>query len=441
MDRTHTGPVRLQPRLHGRSGQILVLSTLSLVFLFGVIGMAVDIGFAFMTKRRAQTAADAAAIGAAVYAKVNGDSCGVNVTCGAAYACANPPVSPPTNALQAGCLYAKQNGFLNDGTQQQISLTENNTSLGGGLNPTLWIKATVSQQYSNLFSRVTGFTGGYSGSNATAGVSGNPNAQCAYILGTSSGGGSGMSISGNATVTLSGCGLYSNDGISQTGSTSSIIATSGNIYTYGTNSYSSGHVSPAPTSEASPISDPLAALAKPTVPSTCDHTSFSNSTGGPLTSGVYCGGMTLSSSSLTTLGSGIYYIVGGGLNISGGNVTGSGVMFYLTCNVTYPAHATSISGSGTVSITAPTSGPYIGILIFQDSACPTSANQMSGSASSASTGALYFPNTELDISGSSGSSYLSIIAFSLKASGGGNIGLQRDPTGSVIGLRSSWLIQ
>ena len=428
-------------RPHGRAGQILVLSTLILVFLFGVIGLAVDIGFAFMTKRRAQTAADAAAVGAAVYARVNGDSCGINVVCGTAYSCANPPVSPPTNSLQAGCLYAKQNGFLNDGTNQQISLIENNTSLGGGLNTPLWIKATVSQHYNNLFSRAVGFAGGYSGANATAGVSGNPNAQCAYVLGTAAAGGSGFVESGHAGMTLSNCGLYSNDGINQ-GNNATLSSTGGSIFTYGTNSYSPGNISPAPTAEASAIVDPLANLVKPTTPSTCDHYSFSTSSAGPLSAGVYCGGMSLSSSGAITLGSGIYYIVGGGVSISSsGNITGSGVMFYLTCNATYPAHATSIAGSGSFSVTAPTSGPYIGILMFQDPSCPTSANTINGSSSSGSTGALYFPNTELDIAGSSGSSYLSIIAFTLKLSGGGNIGLQRDPTGTVIGLRNTWLIQ
>ena len=426
---------------HGRSGQILMLGTISLVFLFSAMGLAVDVGYGYMLKRRAQTAADAAAVGAGVYARVNGDACGVNATCGTAYTCANPPVSPPVNSLQAGCLYAKQNGFLSDGTTKTISLIENNTSLGSGLAPSIWIKATVSQKFSNLFMMVAGATGGTSASTATAGVAGNPNAQCAYALGTASGGGIGLSDSGSGNINLSGCGLYSNNGVNQSGS-GSITATNGSIYTYGTNSYHAGKVSPVPTPETSPVADPLATLTLPTVPSTCTNTNFNTSSGGPLSAGVYCGGMKLSGGTPYTLGSGIYYIVGGGVSISASaGVSGSGVMFYLTCNSTYSAHASSLTGSGSVSVNAPTSGPYIGILMFQDPNCPTGATTISGSATANSSGALYFPTTELDFSGSGGSNYLSLIAFSLKFTGSGDVGLQRDPSGTVIGLRNTWLMQ
>lgn len=442
MQHFNTTSCALSRRRDGRSGQILMIGTLSLVFLFSALGLAVDTGLAFMMKRRAQTAADAAAIGAAVYARTNGDACGVNATCGTAYSCADPPVSPPTNSLQAGCLYAKQNGFLNDGTNQQISLIENNTSLSGGLNPSMWIKATVSQKYTNYFLSVAGFLGGYSASSATAGVAGTPGAQCAYVLGTSAGGGGGLIDSASGNLNLSNCGVYSNDGINQSGS-GAISATSGSIYTFGSNTYNAAKVSPAPTAETSPVANPLANLPAPTVPATCNQTNFNTSAGGPLTSGVYCGGMKLSGSHDYTLGSGTYYIVGGGVDISAsGNVSGSNVMFYLTCNSSYAAHASSFSGSGNMSVTAPSSGPYIGILMYQDPNCPTGANTVSASGNWASTtGLLYFPTTELDFSGSGGSNYLAIIAFTLKYTGSGNIGMQRDQTGTVVGLRSSWLMQ
>lgn len=433
---------RLDVRRHASGGQILMLGTIGLVFLFSAMGLAVDIGYGYMLKRRAQTAADAAAVGAGVYARVNGDACGVNATCGTAYTCANPPVSPPVNSLQAGCLYAKQNGFLSDGTNQTISLIENNTSLGSGLSPSIWIKATVSQHFNNLFMEFAGATGGNSAASATSGVAGTPNSQCAYVLGTAAGSGIGLVDSASGNLTLSGCGVYSNNGINQSGS-GSISAASGNIFTYGTNSYHAGHVSPVPTPELSAVSDPLANLPQPTLPSTCSQTNFNSSSGGPLTAGLYCGGMKLSGAKDFTLGAGTYYILGGGVTISSsGNVNGTGVMFYLTCNSSYAAHSSSFSGSGNMAITAPTSGPYIGILMFQDPNCTTGTNQISASGNWTSTsGALYFPTTELDFSGSGGANYLSIVAFSLKYTGSGNIGLQRDPTGTVVGLRTTWLIQ
>ena len=443
MQRYDATPFAMFTKTRGRSGQILIFGTLSLVFLFSVVGLAVDAGYAFMVKRRAQTAADAAAIGAAVYARVNGDACGVNgVTCGTAYTCADPPVSPPTTSLQAGCLYASQNNFLNDGTNQRVSLIENNTSLGGGLSPSMWIQATVSQAYSNYFLSVAGALGGNSTASATSGVAGTPNAGCVYALGTSAGGGGGLTDTASGTLTLTNCGIYSNDGLNQTGS-GSISVSNGAIDTYGTNSYNATKVSPTPTAQASTVADPFANLPKPTVPATCDHTNYNNSAGGSISHGTYCKGMQLSGGSADyTLGPGIYYIVGGGVSFSSSkSITGSGVMFYLTCNATNTAHASTVTGSGNVSITAPTSGPYIGILMFQDPSCPTGTNTITASGWSNSTGALYFPNTELDFTGSGGTDYLSIVAFTVKYTGSGNIGLKRDTTGTVVGLRSSWLMQ
>src|SRR5260370_41898207 len=48
-----------------RRGQTAVLFTLSLLPLFGVLGLVVDIGWAYYRKEAAQTAADAAASAAA----------------------------------------------------------------------------------------------------------------------------------------------------------------------------------------------------------------------------------------------------------------------------------------------------------------------------------------------------------------------------------------
>src|SRR5579859_1302832 len=94
-------------RSRGEGGQALIMAVFSLTVLFAATGFVVDLGWAYFMKTRVQTAADAAASAAAVYAKENGDTCGT-VTCGTAYTCAG--VYPPTNSLQAGCLYASTDG-------------------------------------------------------------------------------------------------------------------------------------------------------------------------------------------------------------------------------------------------------------------------------------------------------------------------------------------
>ena len=49
----------------GRSGQILMLATIAMVVLLGFSALAVDIGLLYSTRRRMQTAADAAAFAGA----------------------------------------------------------------------------------------------------------------------------------------------------------------------------------------------------------------------------------------------------------------------------------------------------------------------------------------------------------------------------------------
>ncbi len=93
-----------------QSEQALVLTSFSLLFLFATIGLAVDLGWAYYLKLRVQTAADAAATAAAVYANTNGDVCGVgSVSCGTTYTCVG--TTPPTTSLEAGCLYATHPGW------------------------------------------------------------------------------------------------------------------------------------------------------------------------------------------------------------------------------------------------------------------------------------------------------------------------------------------
>jgi len=76
-----------------------MVATLSLTFLFAVMGMAVDPGWDYYLRTRVRTAADAAASAAAVYAKANGYSCGTTYTCAG--------TTPATTALEAGCLFGQ----------------------------------------------------------------------------------------------------------------------------------------------------------------------------------------------------------------------------------------------------------------------------------------------------------------------------------------------
>jgi len=163
-------------------------------------------------------------------------------------------------------------------------------------------------------------------------------------------------------------------------------------------------ISPTPITGTNPRPDPFATLAAPSY-SACDFTNFKvNGGSATLTSGVYCGGITINNATVA-FGPGLYVLNGGGLTISGGSSSANGqaVTFYNTSSG-YAYKPITMSGGGSVSFSAPTSGPMNGVLFFQDRSINSSSqNTLSGGSSVQLNGTLYFPTTKLVYSGGSGS--------------------------------------
>jgi hypothetical protein len=426
-------------RAAGRRGQAGLLVVLNLTLVFGALGLAVDLGWARFKRNAAQTAADAAALAGASYAKSNGYTCGAGgVVCGDATACASPNVTPAVNELQVGCLYAGANGFLNTGNQS-VTMQANSTAPPGvtGNTPALWVKATVSERPHNLFAGVAGLSAFNVTASSVAGVTATPPAGCIYVLHATLDGA--FTINGSASVTAA-CGIFVNStsasAFTQTGS--SQVHASAILVNGGTALSGSSVVSPTPTTHAGSISDPLSDMTMPTF-SGCTHPAPSGNTYYP---GVYCGGISLSGSVTTTFSAGLYILNGGGLNISGsGDVNATGVTFFNT-GQGYAPSPINASGSGRLNLTAPTSGSYEGMLFIQDrNLTYGSRNYVAGSTSSVYSGTLYFPSTALTFTGSSSGSVTAIVASSVTFNGSSVI--NNDPTGTLTGLsvRTSSLIQ
>jgi hypothetical protein len=426
-------------RAASRRGQAGLFIVLNLTLLFGALGLAVDLGWAHYKRNAAQAAADSAAMAGAAYAKANGYTCGAGgVVCGAATACASPNVSPPVNELQVGCLYAGVNGYVNTGNQT-VTMEANSTAPPGvtGNAPALWVKATVSERSFNLFGGMAGVSSFNISASSIAAVNATPPAGCIYVLHPTLDGA--FTITGSASVSA-GCGIFINStsasAFTQTGSSHVTAATI--LVNGGTSLSGTSVVSPTPTTHAGAISDPLSDLAMPTF-SGCSHPTPSGNTYYP---GVYCGGISLSGSATTTFTSGLYILNGGGLSISGsGAVNATGVTFFNT-GQGYSPSPINASGSGTLTMTAPTTGTYEGMLFLQDrNLTYGSRNFVSGSSSSVFTGTLYFPSTPLTFTGSSAGSTTAIVASSVTFNGSSVI--NNDPTGALTGLsvRSASLIQ
>jgi hypothetical protein len=173
--------------------------------------------------------------------------------------------------------------------------------------------------------------------------------------------------------------------------------------------YSSGnaHFSTTPVTGAASVADPLASLPVPSVAGSSrgavDVTGDESLTIDP---GVYSR-ITVSGNGALTFNPGIYVIAGGGLTASGNAIiNGSGVMIY-NAGSNYSSSggtggtsgSVSLSGNAHANLTAPTSGDYAGIVLFQ-ARDNTRALFLSGNAiAGVNGGAIYASNAQLGISG------------------------------------------
>src|SRR5208282_5881464 len=85
----------------------------------------------------------------------------------------------------------------------------------------------------------------------------------------------------------------------------------------------------------------------------------------------------------------------------------------------------SISSSVVATLSAPTSGSYYGILVYQDRQIGTgkAANTVTGASTSSLQGALYFPTTALTLNGASaGGNCLILVADTITLTGAAAIG-------------------
>jgi hypothetical protein len=194
-------------------------------------------------------------------------------------------------------------------------------------------------------------------------------------------------------------------------------------------------LTPAPTTHVAPLPDPFAGLPAPSTTGLVNRGSVSFSTGShTLLPGIYTQIKATNSASLV-LNPGTYVIQGGGLTVSGaGSITGSGVFIYNTGsnfpNLGGTFGGITVSNSGTVSLTAATTGPYANILIFQSRDNPR-AISFSGAVVVGMSGEIYAPNALLSLTNSAALK-LPVAVNRLTVSGAGTSGLTGVGSSQVI---------
>ena len=417
---------------NARRGQTAVLFTLAIVPLFGVLGLVIDIGWAYYRKEAAQTAADAAA-GAAALAAYNAASAGAptcsmtGVSCDSTgYDCPST-LTTASNNVQSGCLYAMDNGFTTAGKQRVTILSGTGTPpTASGASVAYWVEVKVTERVPQLFSAVLGFPNALVAARATTGTRVTSAGGCVIALNPGASGT--ITMTGGATLTT-GCGVFDNsnaaDALTVNGTPGTpAITTTGTAKTdvVGGVQGSTSNISPAARTGRPVMSDPFADMDPPTW-SGCTNTGVSGGShdvlslpGSTTVPTVICGDLSLGSQSSLALGPGLYIVTG---NISLGaqtTMTGSGVTFYL------PNGGANMSGGAHVTLSAPDSGTWQGILFYQRRG-NTTGSSLVGQDNQQLNGVLYFPSAQLTYNGGSSAvaTHTTLVSYTLRLVGNSSI--------------------
>lgn len=385
-----------------RRGAVLIWLVLCLGVIIAIVALGTDGGRMMEERRRAQAAADAAVLAAAADLYQNYFP--------------NRGLDPNGTAVQAALANAASNGYSNDGTTSTVTVNVPPTT-GPFAGQAEYVEVLIQSHQQGSFSAA--FTSGDLAVKARAVACGRPLA-VGLILLQGSGAGA-LTVSGNAAVQSPTGSIVVNspDG--------SAVITSGNGTISGKSvevvgGFSGGGIAcPVHTGvDADP--DPLRTFPTPGPGSLSVQSRQALSLGGNgaviLQPGVYQGGLSISGNAAVTLMPGVYILVGGGLSLSGNaSLTGTGVMIYNTGGTirgggddeddgggtrTVSAGPIQLSGYGSVTLTAPTTGLYKGVTLFQDRNS-TQPVVLKGNGSMSITGVVYAASSAVQLSGNGGS--------------------------------------
>lgn len=407
------GPTR---RRALQRGQSMVVFAMTSLILIGVVGLTVNTGWGTIQRETAQSTADAVALGIA-YGFNNGDN--LNVA---------------TNDYAGPIMQA--NGLpMSDLTTKMVTTA---TSVE--------IQATVSIGVTSFFSAAFGNKTFTSGATAEAPLT----IQCGLCIdGTMT---DNLSATGNPSIDVTGTNIYTAGNLSVGGSAQ---VSADNVFVSGSTTVS-GTVIPSPPIAVPPFPNPVAEPPAPdcntlTAEGVNDCPSV-QSAGNPMSPGVYNNITLNGSAGDVTMQPGIYVITGNMKVSSSTSLTGSGVMLYFTCSSfpnPCPPNSTggslTIEGGGTINLTPPTSGPYQGLLIYQDPN-NNSPLYLTGGGELSLTGTIYAPSATLQLQGNSTAttSLNSIIDVGgVTAKGDGTINVSYNENANYVNgiTKSEWLYQ
>jgi len=474
----------MNPRTR-ETGQVLVIFAGGLVALLVIAALVIDLGFTLTIRRSEQNAADTGAIAAARYIRTGtgGTAEPAKMRQAACFYAEQNGFFPGAGGNLAGCIPA------NDPNGTVLTVDYPPTAAAGNLVGTDgYVQVGLSRVHRSFLAGIVGlgnlrvssmavaaFTVGQSnssslialdpGNTCTSGrTHGNGNITIHAVVPGTSGGFVHVNSTCSSGTPDTTCG--------STGSPNGALVLDGNgtvtapaIYVTGTCKASGTLVGPL-TEGAVQIGDPLAEVPPPAVGTpnpgaecgvgTGNFTtptgagsngcSFNGSSTVNMLPGVYYGGWKISGHPTLILAPGIYIMAGGGIQNSGGSITsvqgGTGapapVLIYNTDNpVTHTGQAAiDLQADSTLLLHAIDSGPYKGILLWNDGkgSNPSAVVSLGGQSNLDVAGTIYSPKGLVNMEGGSGvagstnTASIQIIAWHFDVGGNGNLDMPYDPS-------------
>ena len=380
-------------------GNMIVIAAAALPLLVGSAGLATDTIQWALWKRQLQRAADSAAI-AGVYNRFQ-----------------NAGATTSTSAAVTHDLTLNQHtGMTLQGGYPQVTFPANAGSNKNQVRVKLAVRKNLS--FSSMFLSAAPLI------QATAQAAGVQSSGDFCVLSLQNNSKTGIQATGNASITMD-CGMMTNStatnaaaGQGSASVTATTIAAAGGIQQ--SNTWTVQSYQPY----APALEDPYASLD----PDSSDFTSCptnpasltvnNGNSGGSInatTQGVdghYClGGLSIQSNRTYTLSNGIFIISGGSVNIQGTlNLTNATLVLTNKSNAANATIGTlDMNSSGQINATAPTTGKWAGMAIYQDRRAvddaPTgnitasSPNKINGNSTNKIRGVIYFPNQQVTYNG------------------------------------------
>lgn len=381
-----------RPHSPSERGQAIILIALAVLGLIALTALAVDGGNVYSERRRAQNAADSTVLDAAL-ARVRGQ-----------------------NLYSEGLARAASNNYVDADAGSGSSSPAVNVEI---YNPPIsgpyagnaeYVQTLITATVQTYFGRVIGISEVTNKVQAVARAKPpvySPMFNGNAIVGLSPEDCKAIMYQGNASTTVTGGGIYTNstcDDSAFFNNSSSAQLTAPCLQAVGGIQYAPNALN-IPGSCILTGAPPLPAPIYPNP--TCSGNAQVN--GNTMSPGNFSG--TFPPAGVTTLQSGVYCIDGNFRLNATDNITGDGVVFRVEGDIRW-------NGGATINLSAPTSGPFMGLLIFLPEG-NTNEVEINGNSGSTFSGTILAPSAPISINGTGGVTGLNsqVIGYTVNLAG------------------------